>query len=267
MIGKSLIIIGIECLSWMCLILLSIGLGLFVQDIWNDYQAGKTNDRVYTERKNYVNHPTISICFEPQVNETILLKYNKTFEDLDPFTQNSKLNLGISPATFAEEVSFKLGRDFTVLLVISGHESNHDYLIVEINGKLDHTVTTRGKVTPFPNLIQVEELPLTMYGLCTILKISQNIRGSIQLVNHINLHFKNKNISDLPSVNFFFTSEENSHGAFWYQWMEGEVFAVNIDPKDDKTHSVSLKQQKRKKLPETSYCSLDLKYYQCLSMK
>ena len=267
MIGKNLIVIGIELFSWLCLFLLTIGLGLFVQDIWNDYQEGKTNDRVYTKRTNYYNHPIISICFEPQVNETTLLKYNKTIEDLNYFT-NSKLNLEIPPATFADDVSFKLGRDFTVGLDISGHESNHDYLTVDINGKFDYTVMTMdGKVTPFPKLIQVEELPLFMYGLCTILKISPMIRGSIQLQNNIHLKFKTANVNNLPLVNFFFTSEENSHGAFWNQWMEGEVFAINIDPQNDKTHSVSLKQQVRKKLQKISYCSLDLNYYQCLNKK
>ena len=106
-----------------------------------------------------------------------------------------------------------------------------------------------------------------MYGLCTILKISPKIKGSIQLQNHIDFKFKTANTSYLPMVNFFFTSEENSHGPFWNQWMEGEVIAINIDPLDDKTHSVSLKQQVRKKLQKKSYCSLDLNYYQCLDKK
>ena len=106
--------------------MLSIGLTYFVRDIWNNFQERKTNDRVYTERKNYFNHPTISICFEPQVNETTLTKYNKTIRDIDHIS--SKLNLEVPPATFAEEVSFRLGRDFTIMLGLSGHESNHDYL-------------------------------------------------------------------------------------------------------------------------------------------
>ena len=102
---------------------------------------------------------------------------------------------------------------------------------------------------------------------CTVLKISPKIRGSIQLVNNINLKFKSMEATNLPVVNLFFTSEKNAHGAVWYQWMEGDVFAINIDPQDDKTHSVTMKQQTRKKLPETSYCSLNLNYYECLNMK
>ena len=269
--GKSLLIFGIDCISWFCLFLLSIGLGLFVQDIWNDYKAGKTNDRVYTERKNYFNHPTITICFEPQVNETTLLKYNKTVEDIAAYS--SKLNLEIPVLTLAEEISFKLGRDFTIGLLISGHESKHGYLGVQINDKNDiigQKINGTYSVTPLPkisNLIQVEELPLIMYGECTVLKISPKIRGSIQLVNNINLKFKNIEAKNLPSISLFFTSDKNSHGAVWYQWMEGEVFAVNIAPQDDKSHSVSLKQQTRMRLPEISYCSLDLNYYECLNMK
>ena len=245
--------------------MLSIGLTYFVRDIWNNFQERKTNDRVYTERKNYFNHPTISICFEPQVNETTLTKYNKTIRDIDHIS--SKLNLEVPPATFAEEVSFRLGRDFTIRLGLSGHESNHDYIIFEINAKDDFHVKTIDNGSEFPYLIEVQELPLVYYGECTVVKISEKIRGSIKITNQIEMKFKSIDKLELPSVTFFFTSEENSHGAFWFQWMEGEVFSINIDPQDDKIHSVSLKKQIRKKLTETSYCSLDLNYYSCLSMK
>ena len=243
--------------------MLSIGLTYFVRDIWNNFEARKTNDRVYTERKNYFNHPTISICFEPQVNETSLMKYNKTIRDI----HHRKLNLEVPPATFAEEVSFKLGRDFTIGLGLSGHESNHGYLFLEINAKDDYNVKTFDNGSEFPYLIEVEELPLVYYGECTVLKISDKIRGSIKLTNQIDVKFKSTEERKLPTVTFFFTSEENSHGSFWFQWMEGEVFAININPQDDKIHSVSLKQQIRKKLTETSYCSLDLNYYSCISTK
>ena len=79
---KRLLHYFLEILQWLALIALSIGLAFFVKDIWNDYQLGKTNDRIYTERVNNYKHPTITICFEPQFNETALLKYDKTVYDM-----------------------------------------------------------------------------------------------------------------------------------------------------------------------------------------
>ena len=85
--------------------------------------------------------------------------------------------------------------------------------------------------------------------------------------NLVQLKFESKDVDNLPLTNVFFTSEKNIHGAFWQQWMEGEVFALNIDPKQNLDHSANLKQRIVKKLPETSHCSLDVGYYNCLAKR
>ena len=68
----------VEGLSWISLIVTSIGLLYFVKDIWNDYQMGKTNYRIYFKRQHLFEHPAITICFEQQTNQTTLQKYNLT---------------------------------------------------------------------------------------------------------------------------------------------------------------------------------------------
>ena len=77
-VNKKLLYHCFEFLSWFSFIVSSIFLGYFVKDIWNDYKSGKTNDRIYSETRQFYEHPTVSICFEPEINNMKLQKYNIT---------------------------------------------------------------------------------------------------------------------------------------------------------------------------------------------
>ena len=257
---KKLVSIAFEVLSWLSLIAFSICLTYFGRDVWNDFESKKTNDRVYSKRVNYFNYPAIIICFEPQINETILMKYNKTFEDLDFYMNPKRINLTIPVSTLKDEIHYKIGRDYSIVLLLSTYESN-DYLRVTID---DGIVSTNTKIS---SMIQVHELPQSIYGTCSVLKFSKKLKGSIQMHNILTIRFKSTNVIDLPKVNFVFASTANIVGMVWEQWMEGEVFSISIDPSDKGTYTVSLKEQIRKKLPETSYCSLEQNYFECLAQK
>ena len=258
--GKKLVSIIFEVLCWLSLIALSICLTYFGRDVWNDFESKKTNDRVYSKRVNYFNYPAIIICFEPQINETILMKYNKTFEDLDFYMNPKRINLTIPVSTLKDEIHYKIGRDYSIELLLSTYESN-DYLRVTID---DGIVSTNTKIS---SMIQVHELPQSIYGTCSVLKFSKKLKGSIQMHNILTIRFKSTNVIDLPKVNFVFASTANIVGMVWEQWMEGEIFSIDIDPSDKGTYTVSLKEQIRKKLPETSYCSLEQNYFECLAQK
>ena len=250
--GKKQLYYFIEALSWICLIGNFIGLGYFVKDIWSDYSSRKTNDRVFSKRINSYNHPYITICFEPQVNISELKKYNKTVAELSHWKFGIPLmNLSVPVHTLIDEIRFKVGRDFTLDFVLSGHQSNLGY--VQTNSSEE------------TSSVELEELPMIMYGTCTIIKVSSKIKGAMQMNNAIELKFKSEDRDSLPLINVFFTSDKNIHGAFWQQWMEGEIFALTIDPIQNLDYSVKLKQRIVKKLPETSHCSLDVGYYKCLA--
>ena len=245
----------IEALSWLALLMLSIGLGLFVKDIWNDFQAGKTNDRVYSKRMNYFEHPTITFCFQPQVNANKLKIYNMTINDLIAYNQTGAIFPPVTPSILSDEISYKIGRDFTIDYMISNHGTSREYLA----GKLNDTTSA--------GLIQVEELSLITYGKCTILKISSKIKGWLQMNNEIFLTFLNQNGKDLPLLRIFFTSQKNSYGALLEQWIEGKVYDLTIKPQDKIHYSVSLMPQMRIKLPEKSYCNDKIEYYECFGLR
>ena len=240
--------------------MLSIGLTFFVRDIWNDFQAGKTNDRVYSESRSYFQHPIIAICFEPQLDETLLkLRYNKTLKDLsiDNFESSMK-DVNVSVKTLLDEVSYKLGKDFSLHLMLSNHESNHhNYILAFVNNQND--------IEQHKDLFQVEEMPTEHYGTCRVIKLSDKVKGSIKLKNEIVVIFKTEDVNELPLANIFFTSEENFHGAALHQWAEGEVYALVIDPIQKLDYAVNLKQQIRKRLLDKSYCNSDRGYYKCFA--
>ena len=105
------------------------------------------------------------------------------------------------------------------------------------------------------------------YGKCTILKMSHHIKGSIGMINNVQLNFKSQGNENLPILKIFFTSMNNSYGALWQQWLEGKVYDVTVDPKENIYRSISLNRQIRKKLPEKSYCSQQNSYYECIAQK
>ena len=164
-------------------------------------------------------------------------------------------SLAISPLTFIDEMNFKIGRDFTIDLDISDHGAKRNFFKVTLN---DTTET---------GLVQVEEIHLFTYEKCTSLKISPEIKGSIQIYNTIHLNLNSVDVENLPMLRVFFTSQNNSKGVIWEQWLEGEVYDLIIKPKDKIHNIVSLKRQIRKQLPETSYCNQNVGYYDCIGQR
>ena len=252
---KNLLCYTFGALSWISLIMLTIGLAFFVRDIWNDFEEGKTNDRFYSNRSNVFEHPTITICFEPQVKVAKLKKYNMTVTDLIGFYTSETQFPPMSPSAFSEEISYTIGKDFDIEIYLSNHAITNTYFSASLNE------TTRN------DLIQVEELLLGSYGKCTILKISSEIKGLMQIDNLIYLTYKNQHEEKLPMMKIFFTSKSNAYGALWYQWLEGKVFDLTIKPEDMVYNSVSLSRQIRKNLPQTSHCSQEIGYYECLGQR
>ena len=134
---KRFLYYSFEVLSWASLIMLSIGLAFFVRDIWIDFQEGKTNDRVYSKRLNYFEHPTITVCFLPQIKLQKLQIYNKTFSDLN-FYETSTLKFPISPQMLSDELRYIIGRDFTIDLILSDHHGpNQDFVFTTYSEAID----------------------------------------------------------------------------------------------------------------------------------
>ena len=97
------------------------------------------------------------------------MKYNKTFEDLDYYMNPKRINLTIPVSTLKDEIHYKIGRDYSIVLLLSTYESN-DYLKVTID---DGIVSTNTEIS---SMIQVHELPQSIYGTCSVLKFSKKLK-------------------------------------------------------------------------------------------
>ena len=124
--NKKLIYYCFEVLSLLSFIVSSVFLAYFVRDIWNDYKSGKTNDRIYSETREYYEHPTITICFEPELNTLKLQKYNITsIEDL-----YLGINQNIPVISLVHNLRYKIGRDF--IIIWRYYDVNETYTIHKI---------------------------------------------------------------------------------------------------------------------------------------
>ena len=250
-VNKKFINYWFKFLSWLSFFVSSVFLGYFVRDIWNDYQSGKTNDRIYSESRQHYEHPTISLCFEPEIKTAKLQDYNITVEDFHFIKDvDSKMIANFSVLPFVHDVRYKIGRDFTLLWKYYNGKKTYFHSIKSI----DDLQQKLGKVI-------VKELPLWDYGQCTIIQINETIQAPLRRYNILEIKLKDQNIENPPLMKVFFTSKENFYGAAILQWMDGERFALDIDPKQPSKHYVNLRLTKRIQLKEVSNCSDG--FYKC----
>ena len=255
-VDKKLIYYSFEVMSWLSFIVSSIFLGYFVRDIWNDYKSGKTNDRIYSETRQYYNHPAITVCFEPELNINKLKKYNATDISDFYFGINKKVDQDIPVIPLIDEIRYKIGRDFTLT-----------WLYYDTNGtSTKHTIETSTPLQGKSNSVIVKELPLYNYGICTVIQLNESIKTPKGLYNSVQILVKNGTKENIPYIKIFFTSKDNFYGASLLQWMNGERFSLDIDPHQQKSpYFINLRLAIRKQLKTASNCSTDVGYYKCLS--
>ena len=242
----------IEVFSWVAFLILWIWLGYFVKDIWNDYKSGKTNDRIYSVKRQSYEHPTISLCFEPDVNATKLEGYNISLTEFR-LAKEGRKDLNHSVLPLLNDVRYKFGRDFIVnrWMYYNGNKVNFKVL------------TSLDKI---PENITVKEFFTHNYGTCTVLQINREIKTNVRRTNILKLKMI-YNPENSPKLKVFFTSRYNFYGAHTLQWNDGKRLSLVIDPKEKKTHHINLRLTVRKYLKEVSNCSLATGFYKCFSSR
>ena len=251
--AKKLVNYFIDVIYWISLLIASLSLIYFVKDIFDDYKSRKTNDRMYSETIEYYEHPTVTICFEPGINITKLKEYNLTIDDYR-LLKNGELDVPIPLPSLVNDISFNIIRDF--IIEWQFHNFTKESYVSIHNGK---------QIKKNAHFLSITEFPLYIYGKCFIFNISQEIKTPVQMYNILTLRLKSEDYRKLPIVKAFFTSKENAYGASMLQWMEGERFALTINPREMSTHYANLRLRIRKKLEEKSNCSSDVSYYKCMA--
>ena len=71
---------------------------------------------------------------------------------------------------------------------------------------------------------------------------------------------------DLPKIQIYFTSEENTYGVITSQWLNGDVTSVNIDPNEKLFYLIGLRPVEHRKHEEISGCSYE-SHIRCSSLR
>ena len=71
---------------------------------------------------------------------------------------------------------------------------------------------------------------------------------------------------DLPKIQIYFTSEENTYGVITSQWLNGDVASVNIDPNEKLFYLIGLRPIEHRKHQTISGCSYE-SHIRCSSLR
>ena len=224
--SKKVLKLFLIILEWSIFGGLMIGVGFFVQEVWNDYKSQVTTVKQYSEKWEKIIPPTMTFCFNPPVKPSVLEKYNIS---LPEFLGYRSFESNIS---LLEEGFYQIGRDFNVKRL-------EKTLNVEDNDEKESIKQIytfwNGFCYQFTSKVKVEKLEYFSIDV---------------IMNNVS------RIGQLPKVDFYLTSEENSHGIIIDQWNDGGQplhQETNFNGEIDYCPYLHLLVHKR--LPKVSNCS------------
>ena len=249
---RKILEILFEIVEWLAWIALIIGVITFVKGVYFEYKTKDTSIKVATKKMTEIENPTITLCFQPYVKYSELNSFNLSYSNFLNFEIPLK-NLSMDWQDFYNRVTYKIGRDFNIYMSI-----NNDYYLIII----DNANLTK----PYSDWIELEEVYTLFTGLCY--KITPKIKTSGGLPTSFILNFDETMPKyNIPKIEMFLTSEENSYGIISSQWDAGDVFRLDIEPYKRYKYKLQLVPEKYEKLKWTSNCSEDGSYISRLSTK
>ena len=225
----------------------------FMVDCIKDFTSRHTFFENSPTKKEFVESPTLTLCFAPSYKQSELESYG--LKDMpSPFNTDIELDLTF-PYTFDEMVSacsYQIGRDFEL----------------HINAGFMNICTTITKTgTSYFNVgsnssASVEVKPIiTNHGLCHKIILNTNSVGYLYMNFFVSMK---ENVIDLPKMaTIFVTSEKNSDGVIDLQWSEGTRSTIEVPFGDQFSHIANLKMEKITYLSKTTGCSTKMTHYEC----
>ena len=229
---------------WSTYLFLMVGVGFFVQEVYDEYFAKSTSIKSYVEIQDLMVPPTIMICFNPVVKNSVLLKYNMNLVDFIGFG-NTETNLSMY-----DEGLYKIGRDFNITIIWNEH----------------HIVVTN-ETNANNSFVSVEEIYTFYNGRCYKITPNFKVKAMNAFMTKIEMDQSIEPI-DLQFVNLHFTSEENSLGIIQGQWLEGK-HSLSLEAKLNKSvgFEVYPELHKLKKLKLTNNCHPKINTTKCMINK
>ena len=243
-------------INWAIFAGLMVISAIYIKNVLEYYQRGDTSIKVTNEVRKDIEHPTITVCFQPIAKYSKLKSYknSETYYQysLFDFVYNTiPLNLTKSWPEFYKEMSYRIGQDFSVYLEL--HENQNNNMIkVEIHD---------GKST---DLIEFEEVYTLHSGLCFM--ITPKFRTKESKINSLKIRFHDHitNFGDVPWVEVYFTSKDNAHGILTSEWLLGNMYSLIIKPDELLKQRIGLNPSEFERIE--SKCSVE-SYKKCISKR
>ena len=214
---------------------LLVGVVFFVQDVWKEYSAKVTSVKQYSEwqEKHKIVAPTVTFCFNSPIKMSSLKKYNVS---LPEYLGHKSV---ITNITLFEEGTYKKDRDFNINLM-------------------------DGKFEPIANdQILVEEMFSIWNGRCYKIRP----KFTMTVLDYFVINIIMKDPKDNTDIEWFFTSERNSYGVIFDEWMDGTPLRYSTNTIADMNYYVTLQTFKQKKLELSSNCRENARPVECGSTR
>ena len=239
--------------SWIILILLLIGFGLFVEDIWLNFISMSSSFKIYKNKKNYsVESPAITFCFNPTMKRSFVNQYGLQPVFYSNFLFNEEPE---APLTDILKGSvFTLGQDIDL-------EMKADFF----NDPTNLTVGSNDLAFKVGSgKVEVKELYTALFGLCYLI-LPQFEMDPNDYLFFSPIFSKKLVAQDRPKyLSVKITSKANAYGLAKNSYVEGDPVIVEIPLQESSQTLISLKPIDTIFLQETSKCSWNLTHYDCL---
>ena len=214
---------------------LLVGVVFFVQDVWNEYSAKVTSVKQYSEwqDKQKIASPTITFCFNPPIKMSSLNKYNVNLPEYLGYESI------ITNLTLFEEGIYKKDRDFR---------------IIPMNGNFEPIADDQ---------IVVEEMFTIWNGRCYKIRP----KFTMIILDYFVVNITMNDSKDNVDVEWYFTSESNSYGVIFDEWMDGTPLRYSTNTMSDFNYYVTLQTFKEIKLELSSNCQQNARPVECGSTK
>ena len=244
---KTALVKFLDILLLLCLLGIAI---YFMHNCIVKFTDKTTYFEIQAQEKEGLESPTLTICFGPMFQKSLLKYYNVSYLNFGsiPFQQNMK--------EIFDNASYQIGRDFTVK--VGSQLFDVDYQYIDSVGK------TKFNLQGGYILITTTAVVTVFNGLCYKMVIESTPQvGFVYLTFYLQLKGM---VIDIPDqLNIHITDESNSDGIIQTAWLEGQEMFIETHFGKNYQTVIDLKFKKVKFLKKTSNCSKNQSAYGCLA--
>ena len=238
--------------------------GYFGKDILNKFTDRDTSFTLSEVKYDSLDNPSMVFCFNPPIKSTAVKHYDLPPSVFESFVFTATNNYSESILKIMNESFYDLGKDF--IFEVRDYYSKEAidtgiYPYIQLHLGKNNIPSSNFKTEK----LMIQKIYAYNYGMCYLVTPMYKI-GTVGWYDNIAIRMSDSlDPDDTPeTIKLFLTSKDNQFGVIINQWLEGNVFDVEIAYKKRHSITLNLKQIKHNFLPLTSNCK-EKTAYECLA--